>query len=131
MTMLIVDIDHFKQSNEQFGYPAGNQYLQQLAEICRMSVRATDLIGRIGKDSFAVLLTETGLSAARLVAERIRKKAGQIRIDSTEGVLSCTVSVGGVALAERHRDMEQLVMECEALLQRHVSQHTDSCTGFA
>lgn len=131
MTLLVVDIDQFKQCNAQFGYPAGNQYLQQLAEICRLSVRTTDLIGRIGKDSFAVLLTETELSAARLVAERIREKAGQIRISTTEGVMGCTVSVGGLALAERHLEMEAFVTECEALLQRHTIQHTDSCAGFA
>jgi GGDEF domain-containing protein len=83
-------------------------------------------LGRAGKDSFGILLTETGLSAARLVAERIREKAGQIRISSTDGVLSCTVSVGGVALADCHYEMEQLVTECEALLQCHGAQHADS-----
>lgn len=131
MTLLIVDIDQLKQCNEQFGYPAGNQYLMQLAEICRSTVRTTDLIGRIGKDSFAVLLTESGLSAARLVAERIREKAALIRISTPEGVMGCTVSVGGVALTEHHQDMEQLVTECETMLQRHGAQHADSCIGFA
>lgn len=130
-TLLIVDIDQFKQCNEQFGYPAGNQYLQQLAEICRTTVRATDLIGRIGKDSCAILLTESGLSASRLVAERIRVQAGQVRISTPEGALSCTVTVAGVALAACHQNMEQLVKECESLLQRHGSLRTDSCIGFA
>jgi diguanylate cyclase (GGDEF)-like protein/PAS domain S-box-containing protein len=131
MTLLIVDIDHFKEVNDRFGYPAGNQFMQQLAEICRALVRTTDLIGRIGKDSFGVLLTESTVSDALLVAERIREKAAQIRIVATEGTLACTVTVGGTALAAHHQNMEQLVVECEALLQSHLAQHlTDTCVGF-
>jgi diguanylate cyclase (GGDEF)-like protein len=105
--------------------------MQQLAEICRALVRTTDLIGRIGKDSFGVLLTESTVSDALLVAERIREKAAQIRIVATEGTLACTVTVGGTALAAHHQNMEQLVVECEALLQSHLAQHlTDTCVGF-
>ncbi len=132
MTLLIVDIDHFKQRNELFGYPAGNQYMRQLADICRTLVRTTDLIGRIGKDSFAILLTESELSDALPVAERIRTKASQIIINAPEGTFSCTVSVGGVALRDCHQNMEQLVLACEGLLQSHLAQqHTDTCVGFA
>ena len=131
MTLLIVDIDHFKEANDRFGYPAGNQFMQQLAEICRASVRTSDLIGRIGKDSFGILLTESALSDALQVAGRIREKAEQIRIATAEATLACTVSIGGVALAPRHQNMEQLVLECEALLQSYQTQQlTNACFGF-
>lgn len=131
MTLLIVDIDHFKGVNDLYGYPAGNQYMRQLAGLCRASVRTTDLTGRIGKDSFAVLLTESDLCDARLVAERIRKKAAEIRIDTPDGTVSCTVSVGGVALAARHQTLEQMVVECELLLQNYqLQQLTNGCIGF-
>lgn len=132
MTLLIVDIDQFKEINDQFGYPAGNQFMQQLAALCRASLRTTDLIGRTGKDSFGILLTESALADALLVAERIREKAAQIRITTAEGELACTVSVGGVALNNRHQTMEQLVIECEGLLQGSQSQQTvNQCIGFA
>ncbi|MDK9716575.1 MAG: diguanylate cyclase [Trichlorobacter sp.] len=132
MTLLIVDIDRFKEVNDQFGYPAGNQYMQQLAEICRASVRTTDLIGRVGKDSFAILLAESELSDALLVAERIREKAHEIRINAVEGAIACTVSVGGIALAARHQTMEQLVLECEGLLHSfQAQQRTNTCLGFS
>lgn len=132
MTLLIVDIDHFKQFNDQYGYPAGNQILQQLATICRASVRSTDLIGRTGKDSFGILLTESALAEAQPVAERIREKARQIFTREPEGKAVCTVSVGGVALTPHHHNMEQLVTECEGLLQRYQSQQMiDGCIGFA
>lgn len=131
MTLLIVDIDHFKEVNDRFGYPAGNQFMQQLAEICRASVRTTDLIGRVGKDSFGILLAESALSDALLVAERIRENAREIRINAVEGAIACTISVGGIALAARHQTMEQLVVECEGLLQNQLAQHqTDTCVGF-
>lgn len=132
MTLLVVDIDHFKEVNDRFGYPAGNQYMQQLAEICRASVRTSDLIGRIGKDSFAVLLTESTLADALQVAERIREKAGQICISTAEGTLTCTVSVGGTVLSPHHQNMEQLVLECEGLLQNYqAQQRTNACIGFS
>ncbi len=131
MTLLIVDIDHFKEINDRFGYPAGNQYLQQLATLCRASVRTTDLIGRTGKDSFGILLTESVLVDALQVAERIREKAGQIRIDTAEGALTCTVSVGGTALSVHHKNMEQLVLECEKQLQNcQAQQLSNACFGF-
>ncbi len=132
MTLLIVDIDRFKQCNEQFGYPAGNQFMRQLADICRSIVRTTDLIGRVGKDSFAILLAESELSDALLVAERIRKKAGEIIINAPEGAFTCTVSVGGVALSACHQNMEQLVLACEGMLQSHlIQEQTNICVGFA
>lgn len=131
MTLLIVDIDHFKEINDLFGYPAGNQYMQQLAEICRASVRTTDLIGRVGKDSFGILLTESSLADAHQVAERIREKASEIRIHALEGTIACTVSVGGAALARHHHTMEHLVVECEGLLQNQsAQQQTNACIGF-
>ncbi|MDD2499310.1 MAG: diguanylate cyclase [Geobacter sp.] len=132
MTLLIVDIDRFKEVNDQFGYPAGNQFIQQLAEICRASVRTTDLIGRVGKDSFGILLTESSLADAHQVAERIREKAGMIRINALEGAIVCTVSVGGTALARHHQTMEQLVVECEGLLQNQSAQNqANVCIGFS
>ena len=132
MTLLIVDIDHFKEVNDQYGYPAGNQYMRKLAEICRASVRTSDLIGRIGKDSFAILLTESALADALQVAERIREKAGQISIPAAEGTFACTVSIGGTALTPHHQNMEQLVLECEGLLQNYqAQQRTNACIGFS
>lgn len=132
MTLLIVDIDHFKVFNDQYGYPAGNQILQLLATLCRESVRSADLIGRTGRDSFGILLTESTLSDARVVAERIREKARQICTSVIDEPVSLSVSVGGILLADRHETMEQLVLECEAMLQYNQSQQlVDACIGFA
>ncbi len=130
-TLLLVDLDQFKQFNDQHGYPAGNQILQQLAALCRDSVRSSDLIGRTGKDSFGILLSESGLQDAAQVAERIREKARTLRVRESEGA-ACTVSVAGLQLTEQHQGMEQLVTECEAMLQQHQGQQpADGCVGFA
>lgn len=132
MTLVVVDIDHFKVLNDQFGYPAGNQYLQQLADLCRQSIRSTDLIGRLGKDSLGILLAESALSDAKIVAERIRERAGQIRIETPDGTLTCTVTVAGLALSDNHLEMRQIVDACEALLQQSQTEHyTNCCVGFA
>ncbi len=130
MTLLIIDIDRFKQVNDQYGYPVGNQILQRLADLCRDTVRSSDLLGRVGKDSFAILLSETSLEAAEPVAERIRRNAAEICTDQQDGRLLCTVSVGGVALEQQHREMVQLVDACERLLLQHQARQSNSCVGF-
>lgn len=130
MTLLVVDIDRFKQFNDRYGYPNGNQILQQLAALCRDTVRCSDLLGRAGKDSFAILLAETSLAAAEPVAERIRRNARDICTDQQDDRQLCTVTVGGVALEPQHRDMAQLVEACERLLLQHQALQIDSCVGF-
>ncbi len=130
MTLLIVDIDHFKLVNEQYGYPAGNRYLQQLAEFCRSQVRSTDLVGRIGKDSFGILLTESSLAEGKPVADRIREQAGRIRIETPEGALACTVTVAGLALTAEHTSLEQLVTVCEGLFCQPQAAQGGRCIGF-
>ncbi len=132
MTLLLVDIDRFKAVNDQYGYPAGNRYLQQLADCCRVQLRSTDLIGRFDKDAFTILLTESTLADGALVAARIHEQAGQIRIDTPDGALACTVTVAGASLAPEQQSLEQLVTACEGLLrQQQAQQQGNRCIGFS
>lgn len=72
LSLVMFDIDHFKQFNDLYGHSTGDLVLKRIAQITRVMVREIDLIGRIGGEEFAVLLPQTGLDEAMAVAERLR-----------------------------------------------------------
>ncbi|HJZ88692.1 MAG TPA: diguanylate cyclase [Polyangia bacterium] len=119
LSLMMLDVDHFKQVNDTHGHPIGDRVLKLLADILRGSVRATDLVGRVGGEEFMVLAPETGISSIGKVAERIRLAIGH-RSAAAEGVgiPGITVSIG-VATSEHPQvgTSEQLVRQAdEALL---------------
>jgi diguanylate cyclase (GGDEF)-like protein len=94
LSMLMLDIDLFKSVNDQYGHDVGDRVITQVAKICRDSTRNVDIAGRLGGEEFAVLMPETEISDARLLAERLRKTvcASNIIVDNAQ--LHVTVSVG-------------------------------------
>jgi diguanylate cyclase (GGDEF)-like protein len=72
-SLLIIDIDHFKQINDRHGHAAGDEALRHFVQIIRQQLRNQDELGRLGGEEFGVLLPETGLASAAAVAERIRR----------------------------------------------------------
>jgi diguanylate cyclase (GGDEF)-like protein len=94
LSMLMIDIDHFKLVNDRYGHAAGDDAIASIAATCRESKRAADIVGRLGGEEFAILLPETDQVQARVLAERIREKVAG-RSLSTQGVeFSMTISVG-------------------------------------
>jgi diguanylate cyclase (GGDEF)-like protein/PAS domain S-box-containing protein len=91
---LMLDIDHFKRVNDRYGHATGDQALRQLAERCISSSRTVDLVGRYGGEEFVVLLPETPLESARIVAERLRQNVTREPIATDSGPLRITVSIG-------------------------------------
>jgi diguanylate cyclase (GGDEF)-like protein len=79
LSLIMLDIDHFKQFNDRFGHPAGDELLKQVAEVLRQSARAYDVVARYGGEEFALLLPNTTLEQAVQVAERIRTQISQIQ----------------------------------------------------
>jgi diguanylate cyclase (GGDEF)-like protein len=100
VTLVLIDVDHFKQINDQFGHPAGDAALRALADLLRASVRGGDLAARIGGDELAVLLPGADLDGAVSLAERVRAAAHLLEpegfrstgISISMGVASSTVS---------------------------------------
>lgn len=74
--LIFIDLDHFKQINDTLGHAAGDKTLQQLTQIARECLRNSDLLGRWGGEEFLVLLPNTDLTQARLLAEKIRSLLG-------------------------------------------------------
>lgn len=94
LSCMMIDIDHFKEINDQVGHFSGDQVISHVAKICQGTIRSCDFIGRLGGEEFAVILTTTSAIQAYDVAERLRKaieKAPCI-VDGIE--ISATVSIG-------------------------------------
>jgi diguanylate cyclase (GGDEF)-like protein len=92
LSLVVLDIDHFKSINDTLGHAAGDQVLKQVAERCRESLRTTDLLARTGGEEFVLLLVETGLEAARSGAERTRAALEAERILGRTVTASCGVA---------------------------------------
>lgn len=118
-TILILDIDDFKNINDKFGHLEGDKALKALSLVLKDSVREVDLPARFGGEEFLVLLPETSLEQGLIVAEKIREKISQISIASRKGVITFTVSIG-MAGTEQDGDSEtaSLTNECENILKR-------------
>ena len=74
LSVLMIDVDHFKSVNDRYGHAVGDDALIAVANACMEGKRSSDIVGRLGGEEFAMLLPETDLYQARIVAERIRKK---------------------------------------------------------
>ncbi len=99
-SLMIFDVDHFKQVNDQYGHPGGDDALRQLADRALRGVRSIDLVARLGGEEFVVVMPETSLSAATMVADRLRHAvaAEPFFIHSTGERRAITISAG-VAIA--------------------------------
>jgi diguanylate cyclase (GGDEF)-like protein len=95
LSLIIVDADHFKEINDQYGHDAGDEALIHLSRIIRGSCRASEVVARWGGEEFAVLLTESDAEAMEVVAERIRLAVEQSPLELLSGRVRLSVSVGG------------------------------------
>jgi diguanylate cyclase (GGDEF)-like protein/PAS domain S-box-containing protein len=94
VSLLLLDIDHFKRINDTYGHAVGDEALRAFTRACLASLRTTDVLGRLGGEEFAVLLPETGMPAASQVAERIRREVAAVVVDAHGEAVRFTVSIG-------------------------------------
>lgn len=98
MSLLVVDIDHFKQVNDNFGHDVGDRALAHIAKILHEATRSTELCARWGGEEFTVLLPEGNCVAAHTLGERVRKHVELSECILPSITLNLTVSVGGAEL---------------------------------
>ncbi len=116
-TILLLDLDFFKRVNDTWGHPAGDAVLKNVAAVANNSVRATDLVGRLGGEEFIILLPNTSLEAARRLAEKLRANVQGSPTPWQGAHIDTTVSIGlaSTTSAQGH-DFDHLYTEADKAL---------------
>ena len=110
--LLMLDIDHFKSVNDSYGHAAGDVVIQAVAGALNQVVRPMDTVARVGGEEFAIVLPKCAAGFAATVAERLRERVAELRIQIASGqVLSVTVSLGGAFAPQWVRSSSLLWME--------------------
>jgi diguanylate cyclase (GGDEF)-like protein len=94
LSLLAIDIDHFKSVNDRFGHAVGDEAIISVAASCLSGKRASDIVGRLGGEEFAMLLPETDMAQAEIVAERIREQIAGHFLTVHKARFNVTISVG-------------------------------------
>jgi two-component system chemotaxis response regulator CheY len=118
--LVMMDIDHFKPINDQFGHAAGDEALRRVAEVLRKSKREYDYAGRWGGDEFLAILPGTSIMQAGMVAERIRSSIEMVRLDAGAGAVELRLSLG-VACASpavHPVELDELLQQADGALYR-------------
>ncbi len=116
LSLLMLDIDHFKRVNDTYGHPQGDLVLRTIGEALRESRRASDIAARYGGEEFTVLLPEVGLKAGVRAAERLRRTVGERPVHLTKETITVTVSVGVSTLGGPVSDAASLVEAADKML---------------
>ncbi len=116
VSVLMLDIDHFKAINDTHGHAAGDEALCRLAELCRSELRETDHLGRLGGEEFAVVLPETSLAEAVEVAERLRQRLGDMPVPLGDATLRMTVSIGVAACRDGDTSIDRALGRADRAL---------------
>ncbi|WP_274520256.1 diguanylate cyclase [Cupriavidus sp. IDO] len=125
LSVLMIDIDRFKQINDQWGHASGDRVLKTVASVLRETLRTIDVPARIGGEEFAVLLPKTGIAEARQVAERLREVLAQTPCEPASETspaspaprISFTVSIGAAeARMESCDELDALLMAADRRL---------------
>lgn len=118
LSLLMVDLDHFKKINDTYGHLAGDRALAAVAQVLREQSRISDTVCRFGGEEFAVILPETNNANAATVAERIRKKIAQLEL---EFPITASIGVGSVKVTKQLLP-DHLIAEADGALYEAKSQ---------
>jgi diguanylate cyclase (GGDEF)-like protein len=116
LTLLIANIDSCKRINMCRGYQVGDRLIVQVANLCQAIRRGCDIVARVGGDYFAILLPDTDLAGAEIIAERLRRTVETTPLLTPEREIAATVSIG-IAQARPGGDIAALMTQADAALQ--------------
>ena len=116
LALLMADLDNFKQVNDGFGHQGGDEALRSFATVCRGIVGEGMVVARIGGEEFAILLRNTDITGAAILAERLRESLERHVIQTRRGTIRVTLSIG-VAMVDPHdRDLDPALARADGAL---------------
>lgn len=110
LSLIMLDIDHFKGFNDQYGHQIGDQLLCSLVAQCQKTLRTVDILGRYGGEEFVILLPETDGKGALKAAERLRERIENLKIATGDRNLSVTISLGVTSIEKSSDHIQTLDM---------------------
>jgi diguanylate cyclase (GGDEF)-like protein len=116
LSVIMLDVDHFKSFNDTYGHLVGDRVLTALARQCQLAVRELDVVARYGGEEFVIMLPETSLDAAYSIAERIREVLAQMTIDIGDQGVWVSVSFGVAEADDDCPDLETLFQHADKAL---------------
>jgi diguanylate cyclase (GGDEF)-like protein len=118
MSMLMLDLDHFKNINDRYGHQVGDTTLKKLVAICHELLREVDVIGRLGGEEFAIMLPKTGSGLALEVADRLCKAVSEVEIplNDTASPFHFTTSIGVASLTEADHHIDEIINRADSAL---------------
>jgi len=118
LSLVMVDLDYFKDINDTYGHQAGDKVLAELAKIFKKSVRTTDLVGRYGGDEFCFALPETGVEGARIFCERLRQRVENTQLSFESFLIKRTISIGIATYPFHTDDFHELLKLADVALMK-------------
>jgi diguanylate cyclase (GGDEF)-like protein len=115
-SLVMADIDHFKQVNDQYGHPVGDQVLQAVAKVLSSGARKTDFVGRYGGEEFVIVLPNTDAAGALFFCETVRKKIAEIKVKTADTIVSVTISFGISEASRSDKDVHDWLSRSDEAL---------------
>ena len=116
LSTIMIDIDHFKKINDQYGHAAGDHVLQIFVEAIEEEIRGPDAIGRIGGEEFALLMPDTPLKAAAHLAERVRQRITKYPYIAGKMLIEVTASLGVAVMEEEDANYKAMLQRADEAL---------------
>ncbi|MBM9591778.1 GGDEF domain-containing protein [Leptospira sp. 201903075] len=116
ISFILFDLDHFKSINDNYGHDIGDLVLQEFSSILKTSLRKQDFSARWGGEEFIVLLPDTNLDGAEIVAEKIRNLISLIRLSVNQTEIKCSVSAGVAIMNSKETTADSVIKKADNLL---------------
>ena len=116
LSVLVIDLDHFKRINDRFGHETGDMVLRVFSDMLRRVCRQSDLVGRLGGEEFALVLPETTVAQAQSLAERLTKACRTLAVDTGAGAVHWSCSIGVADIRSDDQDLDGVLRRADTAL---------------